>query len=41
MLLGEDPNVLFSTERISAESMNVLYNLADVTVLPSSNEGWD
>ena len=40
MLLGEDPNVLFSTERISAESMNVLYNLADVTVLPSSNEGW-
>ena len=40
MLLGEDPNVLFSTDRISAESMNVLYNLADVTVLPSSNEGW-
>ena len=40
MLLGEDPNILFSTERISAESMNVLYNLADVTVLPSSNEGW-
>ena len=40
MLLGEDPNILFSTERISPESMNVLYNLADATVLPSSNEGW-
>ena len=40
MLLGEDPNILFSTERISAESMNLLYNLADATVLPSSNEGW-
>ena len=40
MLLGEDPNVLFSTDRVSAESMNVLYNLADTTVLPSSNEGW-
>ncbi|MDB4342819.1 glycosyltransferase [bacterium] len=40
MLLGEDPNILFSTERISAESMNLLYNIADVTVLPSSNEGW-
>ena len=40
MLLGEDPNVLFSTERISPESMNLLYNLVDVTVLPSSNEGW-
>ena len=40
MLLGEDPNVLFSTDRVSPESMNVLYNLADVTVLPSSNEGW-
>ena len=40
MLLGEDPNVLFSTERISPESMNLLYNIADVTVLPSSNEGW-
>ena len=40
MLLGHDPNVLFSTERISPESMNMLYNIADVTVLPSSNEGW-
>ena len=40
MLLGQDPNILFSTERISPESMNLLYNIADVTVLPSSNEGW-
>jgi len=33
-------NVLFSTEKLSAEDMNILYNIADVTVLPSSNEGW-
>ena len=40
MLLGEDESVKFSGGRISAEAMNMLYNLADVTVLPSSNEGW-
>ena len=40
LLLGEDPNILFSSGRITPESMNVLYNLADVTILPSSNEGW-
>tara|TARA_B100001063_G_scaffold182927_1_gene172206 strand:+ start:37 stop:1476 length:1440 start_codon:yes stop_codon:yes gene_type:complete len=40
MLLGEDDSVKFSGGRISAEAMNLLYNLADVTVLPSSNEGW-
>ena len=33
-------NVLFSTEKLSTKQMNQLYNLADVTVLPSSNEGW-
>jgi glycosyltransferase involved in cell wall biosynthesis len=33
-------NVLFSTEKLSTQDMNILYNLADVTVLPSSNEGW-
>ena len=40
LLLGEAPNILFSSGRITPESMNVLYNLADVTILPSSNEGW-
>ena len=40
LLFGEDPNILFSDGRITPESMNVLYNMADVTILPSSNEGW-
>jgi glycosyltransferase involved in cell wall biosynthesis len=33
-------NVLFSADRLNTAQMNLLYNLADVTVLPSSNEGW-
>lgn len=33
-------NVFFSNEKLSPEQMNLLYNVADVTVLPSSNEGW-
>ena len=33
-------NVFFSQNRLSAEQMNWLYNLADVTMLISSNEGW-
>jgi glycosyltransferase involved in cell wall biosynthesis len=33
-------NVLFSTQKLTSEDMNILYNIADVTVLPSSNEGW-
>ena len=33
-------NVLFSESRINPAQMNGLYNLADVTVLISSNEGW-
>lgn len=33
-------NVFFSQERLGTQSMNWLYNLADVTVLISSNEGW-
>jgi len=40
LLFGDDPNILFSDGRITPESMNVLYNMADVTILPSSNEGW-
>lgn len=33
-------NVIFSTERHPPENMNYLYNMADVTMLISSNEGW-
>jgi len=32
--------VFFSQQKISTDQMNWLYNLADLTVLPSSNEGW-
>ena len=33
-------NVFFSQNRLGAEQMNWLYNMADVTMLISSNEGW-
>lgn len=33
-------NVKFSEGRLSAEQMNLLYNVADVSMLISSNEGW-
>jgi len=33
-------NIYFSTDKLAPEQMNLLYNVADVTVLPSSNEGW-
>jgi glycosyltransferase involved in cell wall biosynthesis len=33
-------NVFFSADRLHTAQLNLLYNLADVTVLPSSNEGW-
>lgn len=33
-------NVVFSEERINPAQMNGLYNIADVTMLISSNEGW-
>ena len=33
-------NVYFSTQKLPTEQMNWMYNLADLTVLPSSNEGW-
>lgn len=33
-------NVFFSADRLNTAQMNLLYNLADVTVLPSANEGW-
>lgn len=33
-------NLFFSQDRLGSEQMNWLYNLADVTMLISSNEGW-
>lgn len=33
-------NVKISEHRLGLEEMNRLYNLSDVVVLPSSNEGW-
>ena len=33
-------NVYFSNQKLSTQQMNWMYNLADLTVLPSSNEGW-
>lgn len=33
-------NVLFSTSKLTPAQMNGMYNLADVTMLISSNEGW-
>lgn len=42
LLFGNDykQNIHFSGDRISAQDMNVLYNMTDVTALISSNEGW-
>jgi len=36
----EYQKVYFSEERLGVDGMNVLYNIADVTALISSNEGW-
>ena len=33
-------NVMFATEKLSPAQMNLLYNISDLTVLLSSNEGW-
>jgi len=33
-------NVFFSQDRLNPQQMNLLYNVADVTMLLSSNEGW-
>jgi len=38
--LCPDLNVYFSSSKITPQQMNMMYNLADVTVLLSSNEGW-
>jgi len=33
-------NVFFSAEKLSVPQMNLLYNVSDVNILLSSNEGW-
>jgi len=40
MLFGKKSNVYFTHKKLDDAGMNQLYNIADVTVLPSSNEGW-
>lgn len=39
-LFGKTSNVYFTGKKLEVEGMNLLYNIADVTCLPSSNEGW-
>jgi len=39
-LFGKNSNVYFTGKKLDAVGMNLLYNIADVTCLPSSNEGW-
>jgi glycosyltransferase involved in cell wall biosynthesis len=40
LFLGQDESVRFSSGKLSTEGMNYLYNLADITILPSNAEGW-
>ena len=42
LLFGERyPNAVhFSTNKVSAQELNLLYNLSDVQILLTSNEGW-
>ena len=35
-----EDNIKFSTNKLSSENLNYLYNLADVQMLLTSNEGW-
>ena len=37
---SEYMDVLFSQDKLTPQQMNLLYNVADLTVLLSSNEGW-
>jgi hypothetical protein len=37
---ASDINIMFATEKLTPEQMNLLYNIADLTMLMSSNEGW-
>ena len=40
LLFEEGDNIIFSDKRLDSSSMNYLYNLADIGILLSSNEGW-
>lgn len=40
MLETDYMNVFFSASKLTAQQMNLLYNIADVSMLISSNEGW-
>ena len=33
-------NIYFSTEKLTSQQMNLLYNIADASILLTSNEGW-
>lgn len=35
-----EDNIIFSTQRLPAQSMHWLYNIADIQIQLSSNEGW-
>jgi len=39
-LVPEDYNIIFTPGRVDLKAMNYLYNLADVQILLTSNEGW-
>lgn len=39
-LFGKNSNVYFTNRKLDTPGMNLLYNISDVTCLPSSNEGW-
>lgn len=40
MIETDYTNIYFSSNKLEAAQMNMLYNVADVTMLISSNEGW-
>ena len=40
LLFGPNSNIFFSDQRIDTAELNRIYNISDVNVLPSSNEGW-
>ncbi len=41
VIFGEkSPHIKFSTQKLSAQNLNYLYNMADAQILLTSNEGW-
>ena len=39
-LIPEDSNIIFTPGKLEVQALNYLYNLADVQILLTSNEGW-